>query len=115
MAYDVSGAKTDFLDIQLDEFGEEVTYYADGASGKTILAVIYRDQKDQLSLPSSQMNPSRTKVKMKISRDATGGIETIVRGTDKVQLLVEPDDEFQRTLRVHSVDNEYGAWMLGLM
>ena len=116
MAYDIVNAIADFETLELDEFGESITYYENGsATGRSLQACIYRREKGALGLPDSTMSPTRTKIQMKISRGATLGVEDVVRGVDKVKFLVSPDDAFEKTMVVHSVDDEFGCWMLGLM
>lgn len=115
MSYDTTNAIADFENIILDEFGESIKYTPYGASQKTILAVIYRTQTDQMALQRSNLKPARKRIEMKISQGATKGVANVTKGKDIVTLKIEPDDTYEKTLTVQSANPEYGTWRLGLM
>jgi len=113
LAFDITQEKTDFKDIELDEFGESVVY-TNGKTGKkkTILAIRPTTRIAQLKTVSTQFNPIKTRMDLLVSRI---DIAEVNKGEDTVKLRVEPDDDNEKTLKVAHCSDEYGAWRLGLV
>lgn len=114
MAYDLNQAIEDFDAYQLDEFGEPVTYTPYGGAAKTINVIRYHTERDDINLRGNAYGVGAIKIVILVSRDATNGIATVVKGKDTVTMRIEPDDASEKTLRVQYAQHEYGCWRMGL-
>jgi hypothetical protein len=114
MAYDLAQAITDFETLQLDEFGETITYLAGGTSSRSLQAVRPHTNRGQIDVRSGARDAGAVKVEILVSRGSTNGVATVQKGIDKVRMRQEPDDTNETTFRVQYAQHEYGAWRLGL-
>lgn len=115
MAYDKANAILDFENIELDEFGESLSYICYGQSAKTICGIISKHESKQMGLKSSNYKPARNRIIIRISQGSDNGIPTITKGKDKVVFRLEPDDAKEKTLTVQNAESQHGTWLLGLI
>ena len=112
MAWDNSAAISDFENIELDEFGETVTYTPFGGSARSLQAVVNRSTTTQMNLPRTNYGPARRHLEILVS---TNHLQTVIKNKDTVTMLIEPDDARQKTLTVVGARPEYGVWRLTLL
>jgi len=114
VAWDNAQAITDFEEIQLDEFGESAVFINGTTSAQTTISAVRSIiGRNQPPLKNSTTGQNRAKIELLISR-GTLGKSNIRPDIDKIKLRVEPNDSFDKTLLVRYVENEYGAWRVGL-
>lgn len=118
-------------DLKLDEmfidqiltsgFQESIIYTPSGGVAKTINAIIYRDGTTQ-TVPSRRTGASENKtisrrydIEIRISTDATDGIQTVTIMEDKVALKRRTNDTSNTSFIVRGIIQEdIGAYWLGL-
>jgi hypothetical protein len=110
MGYDTADAQEQFDAIELDVFGEAVTFINGTTDVETaIQAVIYRQGREKSGLKGGNYSPARNKIQMLISRTDMSAIK---KGVDKVRYLVEPDDENEKTMTIKDARPQFGVWKI---
>lgn len=114
MAWDDAQAIEDFETLQLEDYGEDVSFI-DGVTGvSTDIKVIRPTSIPGLTtFQGSSTSQNRTRVEVLVSRGSAGKSD-IRADVDKIRIKLVPNDAHMKTLTVKSVRNEYGVWRVGL-